>query len=320
MRNKKNGIGTIERKALVANIQKYNMHDGPGVRTLVFFKGCPLRCKWCSNPESLEKKYTVMYSRNCCIDCGACVPVCPVNIHRMDGDGVHIVKRDIECIGCRKCEEICPTQALSISGEVKSISEMLKEVETDRVFYDMSGGGVTVSGGDPIFQPDQVINFLMACKKEGINTAVETSGYVKTETLMKMAEFTDLFLYDIKHIDSEMHYEYTGVRNEQILKNLKELLSRRYNVMVRMPLLKDINDSKDVIERTIEFLRPFREYKNFKGINLLPYHKFGVNKYKQLGMDYPLDHLTDFLPDDENLERIEKMFLDNGFHVQILRH
>ncbi|MGI6751788.1 MAG: choline TMA-lyase-activating enzyme [Anaerovoracaceae bacterium] len=313
--------GTIERKALVANIQKYNMHDGPGVRTLVFFKGCPLRCQWCSNPESLEKKYAVMYKRDSCVNCGACVPVCPVGIHTMMGPGnTHEVDRCTECIGCRKCEEVCPGAALSISGETKSISELLEAVEADRMFYEMSGGGVTVGGGDPIFQPEAVRNFLMACKNAGINTAMETSGYTKTEILLKMAEFTDLFLYDIKHIDSEKHYELTGVRNEQILKNLKELFHKRHNVVIRMPLLKGLNDGYETIMGTIEFLMPFRDLKNFKGIDLLPYHRMGVNKYTQLGMKYPLEDVKDLNMSSEDMARVEKMFLDHNFQVQILRH
>lgn len=319
MSNMKNG--TIERKALIANVQKYNMHDGPGIRTLVFFKGCPLRCKWCSNPESLEKKFKVMYRRNSCIDCGACVSVCPVGIHSMSGaSGAHEIDRCIECIGCKKCEAICPEKALSISGEVKSISELLEAVESDRTFYDLSGGGITVGGGDPVFQPDSVTNLLMACKKEGINTAVETSGYTRTETLLQVAEFTDLFLYDIKHIDSQKHYELTGVRNDQILKNLKELIYKRYNVKIRMPLLKGLNDSPEAIRGAIEFLLPFRDCKNFKGIDLLPYHKLGVNKYTQLGMEYPLENTPELSLTSEEMSRIEKMFLEHNFEVQVLNH
>lgn len=318
MSNMKNG--TIERKALIANVQKYNMHDGPGVRTLVFFKGCPLRCKWCSNPESLEKKFKVMYKRNACIDCGACVPVCPVKIHSIDLSGIHQVNRNIDCIGCRKCEEICPEKALSISGEVMTISEILEIIEEDRMFYSTSGGGVTVGGGDPLIQHEAVTNLLMACKNEGINTAVETSGYARTETLLQIAEFTDLFLYDIKHIDSQKHYELTGVRNDQILKNLKELIHGRYNVKIRMPLLKGLNDSKSDIQGVIDFLTPFKDCKNFKGVDLLPYHKLGVNKYRQLNMEYPLDGTPDSVLESEDLSRIEKMFKDNNFQVQVLSH
>lgn len=319
MSNMKNG--TIERKALIANVQKYNMHDGPGVRTLIFFKGCPLRCKWCSNPENLEKKFKVMYKRSACIECGACVSVCPAGIHSISGaSGAHEINHSLECIGCRKCEEVCPENALSISGEVKTISELLEVIEEDRTFYDLSGGGVTVGGGDPILQPDAVTNLLMACKKEGINTAVETSGYGRTETLLQIAEFTDLFLYDIKHIDSQKHYELTGVRNDQILKNLKELIHRRFNVKIRMPLLKGLNDSRADIQGVIDFLIPFRDCKNFKGVDLLPYHKLGVNKYRQLGMEYPLENVPDPALESEDLSRIEKMFIEHNFQVQVLSH
>jgi glycyl-radical enzyme activating protein family len=319
MSNTKNG--TIERKALIANVQKYNMHDGPGVRTLVFFKGCPLRCKWCSNPENLEKKFKIMYKRSSCVDCGACVSVCPVGIHSMSREsGIHEIDRSIDCVGCRKCEEVCPGKALSISGEMKTISELLEVIEEDSMFYSMSGGGVTVGGGDPLLQHDAVANLLMACKKEGINTAVETSGYAKTETLLQLAEFTDLFLYDIKQIDSKKHYELTGVHNDQILKNLKELMHRRYNVKIRMPLLKGLNDSPADIQGVIDFLTPFKDCKNFKGVDLLPYHKLGVNKYKQLGLNYPLDETSDPSLDGEEMKKIEKMFLDNNFQVQVLNH
>ena len=313
--------GTIERKALIANVQKYNMHDGPGVRTLVFFKGCPLRCKWCSNPENLEKRFKVMYKRSSCVDCGACVEVCPVGIHTISKEtGEHVVNNEIDCIGCRKCEDACAYGALTISGEMKTISEILEIIEEDRAFYDLSGGGVTVGGGDPLMQHDVVANLLMACKQDGINTAVETSGYGRTEDLMQIAEFTDLFLYDIKQIDSQKHYELTGVRNDQILKNLKELIHRRYNVKIRMPLLKGLNADEKDIQGVIDFLMQFKECKNFKGVDLLPYHKLGVNKYRQLSMDYPLEDYPDPSLDSDEMSKIEKMFLDNGFQVQVLSH
>lgn len=319
MSNTKTGM--IERKALIANIQKYNMHDGPGVRTLVFFKGCPLRCKWCANPESLERKYKVMYKRNSCVNCGACIPVCPAGIHSISRQtSMHEVNRDIDCIGCRKCEEVCPESALSISGEMKTISEILEVIEEDRMFYDLSGGGVTVGGGDPLAQPEAVANLLMACKQEGINTAVETSGYGRIEALLQVAEFTDLFLFDIKHIDSKRHYELTGVHNEQILNNLKELFQRRYNVKIRMPILKGINDSRKDIEGVIRFLLPYREYKNFKGIDLLPYHKFGVNKYNQLDLNYPMDGMPDLALTSEDMKSIEGWFQEHHLQVQILNH
>lgn len=312
-------VSIIERKALIFNVQKYNMYDGPGVRTIVFFKGCPLRCKWCSNPEGLERKYQVMFKSSLCTDCGACVSVCPVGIHTVSNETFkHEVSRNIDCIGCRKCTDACPEAALSIAGETKTISELFEIVEEDRMFYEMSGGGVTLGGGEVLMQPEAATNLLMVCKKEGINTAIETSGYAKLEALLQVAEFTDLFLFDIKHLDSERHFELTGVRNELILKNLQELLSRRHNVQIRMPLLKGINDSQDEIDQVINFLMPYRDYKNFKGIDLLPYHKFGVNKYNQLGKDYPITGDPSLNSDD--LQRIENWIKKYDFPVKVVNH
>lgn len=312
-------VDIIERKACISNIQKYNMFDGPGVRTIVFFKGCPLRCKWCANPEGLERSYQVMFKRSSCTDCGSCVSVCPVGIHSISMDtGKHEVERNIDCTGCRKCSDICPSSALSIVGEVRTISELLEIIEEDRIFYDMSGGGITLGGGEVLMQPEAAANLLMACKKEGINTAIETSGYAKLENILKVAEFTDLFLFDIKHIDSNQHFEWTGVRNERILSNLKELLNRRYNVRIRMPLLKGVNDSQQDIEGVIHFLMPFREYKNFKGIDLLPYHKFGVNKYNQLGKEYQLK--GDPSLTSEEMKKIESWFKHYNFQATVINH
>lgn len=316
MSNKKAGI--IERKAFVFNVQKYNMYDGPGVRTLVFFKGCPLRCKWCSNPEGLERKYQVMFKSESCMDCGACVAVCPVGIHTITKEEKHVVNNSIDCLGCNKCKEVCTKAALSIVGEVKTISELLEIIEEDKSFYDVSGGGVTLGGGEVTMQPEFAANLLMACKQEGINTAIETCGYAKSESILQVAQFTDLFLYDLKHIDSERHYQLTGVRNERILKNLKELLRLRYNVKIRMPLLKGVNDSQDEIKRVIDFLMPYRNYKNFKGIDLLPYHKLGVNKYKQLGMKYQIEE-DPKLSNDE-LEIIESWIKEYDFPVSVIKH
>lgn len=308
----------IERKARIFNIQKYNVYDGPGVRTMVFFKGCPLRCKWCSNPESQKRIYQVMFRQNLCVDCGACVSVCPVGVHRMSANQTHEFVKGSACIGCRKCEDACPADALSVVGEMKSISELLEIIEEDRSFYDMSGGGVTLGGGEALMQPEAAANLLMVCRQRGINTAIETCGYAKPEELMKVAEFTDLFLYDIKHMDSDRHYELTGVRNELILRNLKTLLENRYNVQVRMPLLKNANDSEAEIQQLIEFLTPFRDYKNFKGIDLLPYHKMGVNKYGLLGWNYPIE--GDPSLGDEDLGRIENWIKKYNFPVAVIRH
>lgn len=314
------GIGSIlERKARIFNVQKYSIYDGPGVRTLIFFKGCPLRCKWCSNPEGLERKYQIMFKENSCIHCGNCIPVCPVRIHYfLDEEPKHKVNRSIDCVGCRKCESVCPKQALSIAGSDKTISEVLEIIQQDALFYLSSGGGVTLGGGEVTAQPEFATNLLTECKRMGIHTAIETSGYAKLDNLLMMAQFTDLFLYDIKQIDSDRHYELTGVRNERILDNLTKLIRRGFNVKVRMPLIRGLNDSEDIIRRTLEFLQSFKIYKNFQGIDLLPYHKLGINKYKQLDMPYTITEDLSFK--DEELDKIEGFIKGYDLQVEVIRH
>ncbi|AYE35162.1 choline TMA-lyase-activating enzyme [Clostridium septicum] len=312
-------LGIIQRKATIFNIQKYNMYDGDGIRTLIFFQGCPLRCKWCANPEGMIRKYRVMLKSNLCINCGECVSVCPVGIHTISNETLkHEVNHNIDCIGCGKCKDACLKSALSIVGEEKTISELLEIIEEDRTFYEMSGGGVTLGGGEVLMQPEAASSLLMACKQEGINTAIETCGYAKLESVLKVAEFTDLFLFDIKHIDSDKHFELTGVRNEQILENLKALLNGKYNVQIRMPLLKGINDSQEAIEGAMEFLKPYKDYKNFRGVDLLPYHKMGVNKYNQLGIEYPIK--GDPSLNSEDLDRIEGWVKKYDLPVKVIRH
>ena len=312
-------LGVFERKATIFNIQKYNMYDGPGVRTLIFFQGCPLRCQWCANPEGILKKHRVMFKSNLCVNCGACAAVCPVGIHTISKETMnHEVNHNIECINCGKCVDACLKSAISIVGEVKTISELLEIVEEDSTFYDVSGCGVTLGGGEVLMQPEAASSLLMACKNEGINTAIETCGYAKLESVLKIAEFTDLLLFDIKHINSDKHFQLTGVRNEQILENLQELLRRKYNVQIRMPLLKGVNDCQEDIAAVMEFLLPYKDYKNFKGVDLLPYHKMGVNKYNQLGMEYPIK--GDPSLTNEDLDRIEQWIRKYDLPVKVIRH
>lgn len=317
MSNNTNGI--IERKARIFNIQKYNMYDGPGVRTIVFFQGCPLRCKWCANPEGMMKKNRVMLKSNLCLDCGECTEVCPVGIHTINSlTNKHEINRSIDCLGCKRCADICTQSAIDILGEEKTISELLEVIEEDRTFYEMSGGGVTLGGGEVLMQPEAARSLLMACKNAGINTAIETSGYTTTENILKVAEYTDLFLFDIKHMNSDEHLKWTGVRNEQILENLKTLLQNKYNVQIRMPLLKGVNDYEKAIKKVMEFLAPYKDYKNFKGIDLLPYHKMGVNKYNQLGIEYPV--YDDPSLSNEDLDRIESYIKEYDMPARVVRH
>ncbi|EOL43431.1 choline TMA-lyase-activating enzyme [Enterococcus caccae] len=309
---------TIERQAMIFNVQKYSLYDGPGIRTIVFFKGCPLRCQWCANPEGLERKFQVMYKESVCSDCRACVEVCPMGIHYMDENDHHQVRRDIACNGCRACVDVCPMAALNITGEIKTISELMEVIHEDDAFYEQSGGGVTLSGGECTAQPEAALALLQACRADGINTAVETCGHSRMDRLMKMAEYINLFLFDLKHMDPVRHNELTGISNEKILENLQEVLNAGYQVQIRMPMLKMINDSYEEIKQIIDFLLPYKEYPNFLGIDLLPYHKLGVNKYGQLGMDYPV--AGDPSLSETDLDRIEGWIKEYEFPVRVVRH
>lgn len=307
----------VERKALIFNIQKYNLYDGPGIRTLVFFKGCPLRCLWCSNPEGQLRSYQILFKKDRCVDCGACAAACPAGVHVM-ANSRHVIKRDVECVGCRKCEQACAQSALSVTGEYRTISEIMDVIEEDRPFYQSSGGGVTLGGGEVLMQPEAAVNLLTACRQRGINTAIETCGYARPVVVHKAAEVTDLFLFDLKHMDSDRHHQLTGVRNEPILENLRWLFENRYNVKVRVPLLKGVNDGERDIEAMVRFLTPYKDHRNCKGIDLLPYHKLGVNKYMQLGRDYPLP--GDPALSDADLERVEEIIKHYDFPVTVIRH
>ncbi len=318
---------TVERKALIFNIQKYNLHDGPGIRTLVFFKGCPLRCLWCSNPEGQARGHQVLFKRDRCVSCGACAEVCPAGVHVME-DGVHRVRRDVVCVGCRRCEAACIQGALSVAGEPRTLESILEVIEEDRPFYRQSGGGVTLGGGEVLMQPEAALGLLTACRRRGLHTAIETCGYTSPEVIRRVAPEVDLFLYDIKHMDSRTHYRLTGVPNETILDNLTWLLENGRNVRVRVPLLRGVNDTDENLGRMFDFLAPWKEHRNFQGVDILPYHRLGVNKYAQLDREYPIPDSPgagDPVPgdpalSDQDLQRVELFAAERDFPVTVVRH
>lgn len=314
MQNKETGI--------IFNTQKYSIYDGPGVRTIIFFKGCPLNCKWCSNPEGISKNYDIMYTDSRCDKCGICMSNCHMGIHTInrnyDGKIVHNIDRKTKCVGCRNCESKCPTKALRIAGQEKTVDEIVKIIEEDSLFYMTSGGGVTLSGGEVASQPEFALEILKACKEKGIHTAIETCGHANWKVYEQLSKYVDLFLYDIKHIDSARHKELVGVDNIKILTNLYKLFDIDANIVIRMPLIKGLNDLDYQLRGAMKFIEKISKDKNLLGVELLPYHKLGINKFEQLDKEYTIKE--DLSYSEEELREKEEFFKEFKLPIQLIRH
>jgi len=301
---------TAKVKGILLNIQRYNTHDGPGIRTLVFMKGCPLRCLWCDNPESQEKYPEVGFAEKNCIKCGRCLEACSVGAIVESEKGKEI-NREV-CNKCGKCIEVCPVGALKFLGKEMSVEEVIKEVEKDILFYLNSGGGVTISGGEPTMQSEFVEALLKECHKKGIHSAIETCGYARWEDFEKVLRYTDLVLYDLKQMDPVKHKQFTGVSNELILENAKKIAAKGISMIIRVPLVPGYTDSEKNIEAVGEFVKGLGAVEE---ICLLPYHRLGESKYKKLGRQYKLQGL---LPLDESyLQKLEGLVKSMGLRVQI---
>lgn len=301
--------GDFLNSAIIMNIQKYCVHDGPGIRTNVFFKGCPLKCWWCHNPESQNVKPEIMLFRERCIKCGTCAKKCPQ--HAIEIKNNIVTTDKTKCISCEKCAELCPNNAREYVGKNMTVQELMKEIVKDEIFYEQSNGGVTFSGGEPLTQIEFLNEVLERCKERGINTAIETSGFAAWEKISKIADKIDLFLYDIKQINNEKHLKYTGVENALILENLKKLSDKGCNLFIRMPIISGINDDDEHIQGTIKMLSDI----NILQVNLLPYHKMGMDKYKRLEREYKLSGME--TPSAEKMEQISDKFKKYGFKVSI---
>lgn len=301
-----------EIKGLVFNIQRFTVHDGPGIRTEVFLKGCPLRCLWCDNPEGLRASQEVgVFSQRCIgIDkCGRCLIVCPFskegeNIFIIEDNKIVGINRNI-CTECLKCALACPANALIVWGKWMTVDEVMEEIMRDLPFYERSNGGVTISGGDPVVQWEFALELLKECKRRGIHTCVESALYANWAILEKFLPYTDLFLTDIKIMDPVKHKEYTGVSNELILENITKIAKLGKPIVVRIPVIPGLNDSIENIRKTGEFI-----VKNLgvavKQVQLLPYHTLGYPKYKSLGLVYPLEKL-EVPPKEQFKENVEHL-------------
>ena len=282
---------------LIFDIKRYSINDGPGIRVTIFFKGCPLSCIWCHNPESISDHKQKLFTAGKCIGCGECVRVCPRHAAELTGDG--IVTDPERCDLCGTCAQSCPTLASEISGRPETAANLLSILEKERLLFDQSGGGVTFSGGEPLLHPEFLIPLLDACGERDIHRAIDTCGHIKSSTLLSVAKRTDLFLYDIKLMDSDKHKACTGVGNELILANLQALAAAGAAIQIRIPLISGVNTDPENLAATATFIAGLAGEK--KAVNLLPYHAIAAHKYRKLGGAYLADDLQE--PDQDDLER-----------------
>ena len=275
----------METQGIVFNLQRFSTNDGPGIRTTVFLKGCPLNCLWCHNPESKSSHPEVMLNASRCVGCGNCFNICPDHLHTIHEE-MHQIDRT-SCKGCGTCVRDCPG-ALELMGKTMSVEQVLEEVMKDEMFYQQSGGGMTVSGGEPFAQPQFLLALLKGAEKRNLSVCIETSGYTKSEYLLKAAPMVDWFLFDWKESDPQRHREYTGVDNHRILENLQALNEIRANIILRCPIIPGYNDRADHFAGIADLAERFPAIHR---IDIEPYHPLGQEKSRQLGKEYPLQGL-----------------------------
>jgi pyruvate formate lyase activating enzyme len=298
-------------EALVFDVKRFAINDGPGIRVTIFLKGCPLACRWCHNPESISGKVQKMYSVGKCIGCGECVRICPLEACELTPEGV-VTELEI-CTGCGMCADVCPARATEMSGRYETVSELMKVIEDERPFFDESGGGVTFSGGEPLMYPGFLKEILDACGELQIHRTVDTSGLASTRTLLEVAERTDLFLYDLKLMNSDRHKEWTGVGNRRILQNLIRIADTGADIQIRIPLIKGVNTDEENIGAAAEFVAALPGPR--KRINLLPYHDVARGKSAKLGGVSKPEALQP--PDKPELARIIEQFAAHGLTASI---
>ena len=282
--------------ARIMDIKRFAVHDGDGIRTTVFFKGCPLKCVWCHNPEGISLKTELAYYHAKCIGCGECVHVCPSGAHTISMKG-HVFRRE-KCIGCGKCEDVCLGNALKLYGKEMTIEELLPILLEDKTFYDTSNGGVTLSGGECLMQSLFCADLLKKLKEHQVHTAVDTCGFVQREAINKVLPYTDIFLYDLKAFDEDVHINCTGQSNKLILENMKYIDSLGKEIEVRIPYVPGYNSNQ--CDKIADFLRTL---KNVTKVKVLPYHNYAGSKYSALGME---NTLPPFMPDTDEILKIQK--------------
>lgn len=303
----------MKKSGVVFNIQKYSVHDGPGIRTVVFLKGCPLRCRWCSNPESQKPQPQLVYNPKKCLTlehCVRCIEVCTVGAIK-SGEGNRIQLDRDTCTECLLCTKACPSLALNVYGETMTISQVIDRVEEDSSFYSRSGGGLTISGGEPMHQADFAVNLLKEAKRRRINTAMETCGFCQWEDLKEACEVLDTLLYDVKSMDPEKHRVFTGISNELILENLGKAREAfpELAIWVRTPVIPGFNDDPEDIRRILMHIQGMPN----TCFEALDYHRMGKPKYEYLGLEFPMG---DQKLDEEKIKRIHQMIRSEFPHLR----
>lgn len=298
-----------EEKGLIFNIQKFSVHDGPGIRTTVFMKGCPLQCLWCSNPESQSFFPELLVRDICCKGCGACVDICPQGAIGITKEAGRMIDRQ-KCDQCLLCLQSCLYGSLNQCGHYRSVKDVFDEVLQDKLFYQNSGGGITLSGGEPLSQSRFVRDLLAECKKEGLHTTLETSGHGSWKEMEKVLGFVDLILFDIKHLDSGKHQQATGIKNNILLENLQKAAATN-NIWLRVPLIAGFNDSAGHIKEIASLGKDIGAEK----ISLLPYHEGGKSKCQQLGVPYGFPGGR--TPDQKRISELKKIIEKAGLAVSV---
>ena len=296
---------------LIFDIKKYAINDGPGIRLTVFFKGCNLSCQWCHNPESMSTQIQKMYTASKCIGAMSCVKNCPNDALELTEEGVIT---DFEaCKLCGICADVCPSKAFEMLGTQMRVDAFMKTIDNEAIFFDQSGGGVTFSGGEPLLHAPFLLEMLKACGERYYHRVVDTSAFAKKETLLEVAKHTELFLIDLKHMDSAIHKKYTGIGNERILDNIEALAKEQCDIIFRVPLIKDVNTDGENIIKTANFIKGLPG--NNRVVNLLPYHKIAEAKYQKLGAE---ERFISFdAPTEEELKVIISLFEQNGIKATV---